>query len=1082
MVFSFISQISNSISAYTKGPIRSVIGAILNKEVVNTKNIKPTIGPRIADVTLQTASYGRMIPIVYGTIKLAGNVIWASEISEHRHDQYRRTGKFRGKSLISSSFSYSISLAIAICEGEVDEILRVWADDQLMDPKKWNYRFYLGSEDQMPDHLMEASQGIGNTPAYRGLCYVVIENLALHNFGNRVPNFVFEVKRIVKAKNTTGENPLEERIKSMVIIPGSGEFVYDTKVQTKVLSNYANYGERYNIEKSRINQNNREGEADALLSLKQLNETCPNLEWVAPVVNWFTSSLDARSCKVLPGVEYNNSTTSPDVWSVGGFTRQSAHQILKNKFSSPIYGGTPNDISILRYLDELKSYGYKIMFYPMLLVDKYEKPWRGKITGVPEDVESFFNQYNKFILHYARLVKDRVDAFLIGSEMIGLTKIKDKHNNFPAVDALINLAKEVKNILGNTVKISYAADWSEYHHCEGGWYNLDKLWASDFIDFVGIDAYFPLTNLQSSFYEEEPIINGWKSGEGYDYYYEDPERLIKKDLSKEYAWKNIEYWWSNEHFNPDGNKTAWKPKQKKIWFTEIGFPSVDLASNQPNVFYSPDSIDSSFPIHSKGKVDFVAQRQALSATEKVWRNSEIVEQLFIWTWDARPFPYWPDLLHIWRDGNCWMRGHWVNGKLGLTKLEAVIQDLAARVGIDAKQIRAEELYDYVDGMVLFNQEPVNEIINILKTSYFFETHEDNNFIYFKKKYKVRESILVDHRDIVICDENKKFSIESFLPSLSDKLETVCVHFLNKYKDYLYDIEFSYENISSSSQSSININLPLVLTSEKAKNIADVTLYEKIKNKNNYNYIFTLPSKYLQLLPNDLLIISNTDNNMYLHVQEIRIEDCRIITVVAVEYTKNIYIDAYSTLNQESGSLLLSNEHFDPGTTEVLIINLPKLPFENFISLYIGVFSDDPHWRGALVECPDGGDLVFESKVNIGIILKDNDSILEVQMIKGELFNFAQDEINPYQNLACIGDEVIQFKNIKQESDNVYFLNDVIREMFGSKKSNSNKFILLDKNLKKMQISNELKNSTLKFRVTSIGQNINDYTEIKYEYF
>ncbi len=46
MVFSFISQISNSISAYTKGPIRSVIGSILNKEVVNTKNIKPTIGPR----------------------------------------------------------------------------------------------------------------------------------------------------------------------------------------------------------------------------------------------------------------------------------------------------------------------------------------------------------------------------------------------------------------------------------------------------------------------------------------------------------------------------------------------------------------------------------------------------------------------------------------------------------------------------------------------------------------------------------------------------------------------------------------------------------------------------------------------------------------------------------------------------------------------------------------------------------------------------------------------------------------------------------------------------------------------------
>ena len=153
--------------------------------------------------------------------------------------------------------------------------------------------------------------------------------------------------------------------------------------------------------------------------------------------------------------------------------------------------------------------------------------------------------------------------------MIGITKIKDNNNNFLGVDRLIDLARQVKEIMGDRVKISYAADWSEYHHTDDGWYNLDKLWACDYIDFIGIDAYFPLTNNTQSFYDETQIVEGWESGEGYDYYYEDEYKTIKKPLNAYYAWKNVAHWWSHDHINPDGNKTNWLPKQKKIWFTEI---------------------------------------------------------------------------------------------------------------------------------------------------------------------------------------------------------------------------------------------------------------------------------------------------------------------------------------------------------------------------------------------------------------------------------------------------------------------------------------------------------------------------------
>ncbi len=156
-----------------------------------------------------------------------------------------------------------------------------------------------------------------------------------------------------------------------------------------------------------------------MVSLNQLKTTLPNVKWVSPVVNWYATNLDAGISKILPGVEYQGGkvTVTPDEWKVSNYNRNTAYVISK-KHNQPIYGGTINDMSILRFLDELKNRGYSIMFYPMVLVDEHNKPWRGRIYANNEsDVNNFFDGetgYNQFILHYAKLVKGKVDAFLIG--------------------------------------------------------------------------------------------------------------------------------------------------------------------------------------------------------------------------------------------------------------------------------------------------------------------------------------------------------------------------------------------------------------------------------------------------------------------------------------------------------------------------------------------------------------------------------------------------------------------------------------------------------------------------------------------
>jgi hypothetical protein len=89
------------------------------------------------------------------------------------------------------------------------------------------------------------------------------------------------------------------------------------------------------------------------------------------------------------------------------------------------------------------------------------------------------------VLHVAKLaqVAGGVDAFVIGSELRGVTTVRDSAAHFPAVDALVTLAGDVRGLLGSATTITYAADWSEYRGHQPAddsgdvFFHLDPLWA-----------------------------------------------------------------------------------------------------------------------------------------------------------------------------------------------------------------------------------------------------------------------------------------------------------------------------------------------------------------------------------------------------------------------------------------------------------------------------------------------------------------------------------------------------------------------------------------------------------------------------
>jgi hypothetical protein len=137
-----------------------------------------------------------VIPRVFGRMRVGGVVIWATDFKEESRTTRQGGGKGGGGGGAKvTEYFYSASFAVALCEGPITGIGRVWADGKLLALEGVTMRVHLGTEDQEPDPAIAAIMGADATPAYRGVAYVVFEDLPLERFGNRLPQLSFEVFR-----------------------------------------------------------------------------------------------------------------------------------------------------------------------------------------------------------------------------------------------------------------------------------------------------------------------------------------------------------------------------------------------------------------------------------------------------------------------------------------------------------------------------------------------------------------------------------------------------------------------------------------------------------------------------------------------------------------------------------------------------------------------------------------------------------------------------------------------------------------------------------------------------------------------
>lgn len=1112
--------------------IGTLAGAIVDRALFSASGqSRPLQGPRLSSLKLTTSLEGAPVPRVYGRARLGGQIIWALDFIEQVSTSGGGKGALAsgggggGGGTAKITYSYYATFAVGLCEGVIAGLRRVWADGQELDLSTVSYRLYTGTETQLPDSLIVSDLSADLAPAFRGLAYIVFDQLPINGYGRRIPQLSFEVLRPVDSATSL--------LEAVVMIPGSGEFVYGTTSVTTTGANSEQVSE---------NVHTLSGSTDFVASTTDLIQSLPTVKSVSLSVGWFGSSLSAADCRISPAVEISLKATSPSSWQVAGLTRSSA-PVVSSYAGAPAYGGTPSDDTVIAAVGYLHSQGLGVTLNPFLFMDipggntlpdpyggaaQAPYPWRGRITlrqapgvsgstdktaAAAAEIAAFVGTaqasdftiagstviysgsdgwtYRRFILHNAflALAAGGVESFLIGSELRGLTTVRSASGTYPFVAALVQLAADVKSILGPATKVTYAADWSEYfgHQPADGsgdvYFHLDPLWSSPSIDMIGLDVYWPLADWRDapghldaasgapSTYDLAYLKSNIRGGEGFSWYYRSPaDRLaqnrtpITDGLGKPWVfrYKDLAGWWQNQHFNrPAGVEsaapTAWVPQSKPFWLMEIGCPAIDKGANEPNAFPDPKSSEANTPYFSTGIRDDLIQRRYLTAlleglnpsapgsvpganpVSSVYGAPMIdLAHAYVYAWDARPYPAFPGAAVIWSDAANWQTGHWLNGRIDAAPLDQLVATLLTDYGFSAADSSA--LTATCSGYVVDSLMSPREAIQPLELAYFIDSIESGGEIVFRPR---GAAPLAASLDVSALVETKPGSdlLTLVRGQETDLPASTKIKYVSGESDYRRAVAES-KRIATRSGRVAQADVPVVLEAFAAQGIANSWLYETWATREKAT--FSLPLSQLALEPGDIVSVSTPTRPFLLRITGITERGTR--EAEALSFWQGVYDRTGAAVRQD---LVPATPLV--GQPSVVMLDLPLLTGTEPPSAGYVAVRESP-WPGsiAIYRSPETSGYALEAVAATpsvtGTTLSalpagptsrlDRATILRVVLDQGTLTSASELSVFAGSNAIAVenanGDfEVIQFETATLVAPSTYDLSLLLRGQAGT---------------------------------------------------
>lgn len=936
----------------------------------------PIQGPRLADLKVQVSLYGGMVPRVYGSMRIAGNVVWSSDIVETATTAVVSTGGGGGgkgggggggaTTQTQTTYSYSVNLVIAVCEGSITGIRKIWADGKLIynlaadasvdtmvasNQQVPHIRIYTGTETQTADALMEAAEGAGNVPGYRGTAHVVLEDFQLADYGNRIPNFEFEVVANGTSEAMTvaeyydtglgvgimGSGTTLLRDGYLIHPGGAGEYV--TNVYSKVLVRYVT--EAYG------NIIGRTREKNALVS----NAT--NLWFIDPDGPITTYTLSGAASVGQNGGAWQRSVAR--IYAVGDSTTPARFYVVD------LVGSTATCTLVAAV--------------KMSAIDRYSA---GNITGRIYGLGSsayfggsftFLGYYNEASGGYVQIRNDIVIRALCVTRSGELWALQGGANNS---HKLLNLDPDDGSTLATVLLTGVSATAS----VSGG---------SIFEGFDGVLSV--ATNLTS----------------GSDF------GVLRVDPVSE----------------------------------TVLASTGDIASVAAAVFgITDDDIIVTSRVGNTDAVGLIERGIRITATAPT--------------------------------------------------VGSVVTSICGLVGLSAADINIAALTETVDGYVIANRGPARGMIEPLMVAYFFDAVESDNKVKFVARGGA-SAVTIPEADLAARADEIEATPDAAVLTRRQEVELpveVNVVYPNKANGYQFGQQASRRLITSAKDAQ-TIQLPIALSDDKARQIADAVMYSAWCGRETLE--FQTAREYLKYEPTDVVSVVKGAATLIVRLTRKDEGANGVIRWQAALEDSSTYTQTISGV----GSDLTDQTVGINGPTLLECMDIPLLrDADDDAGFYGAVAGYAASWRGAvLYSSKDQGatwDAIFGgtflTAAAIGVAqtalgdftrpgVFDEGGSVDVQLIAGSLASATRAQVLDNANVCLLGSEILQFRTATLIGTSQYRLTGLLRGRKGTEWATAShavgdRFVLLSSTtVKRIAQSTADLNVERQYKPISIGNTI-----------
>ncbi len=532
------------------------------------------------------------------------------------------------------------------------------------------------------------------------------------------------------------------------------------------------------------------------------------------------------------------------------------------------------------------------------------------------------------------------------------------------------------------------------------------------------------------------------------------------------------------------------PQFDGAWVDEIGCAAVNKATNEPNKFLDPKSSESTLPDYSNGLRDELIQRQYLRAVLGYWNdpahnpvsgvyNAPMIDmgRVYVWAWDARPYPWFPNVDEMWSDGPNYRRGHWINGRVSGRTLASVVAEICERSALSSYDVSG--LFGFVRGYIAPDVSDARRSLQPLMMAYGFDAIERDGVLVFRNRDGAR-AVTLDISQLAL-HEDLGFEVTQSRSSQAEMSGRVRLNFVEADGDYRNIAEEAVlpdEDTHAVAESEV----PILLTRPEGRQAVERWLSEARVSRDAVR--FALPLSQQALGAGDVVILPSDTGPTTLRIDRVEQTSHQLIDAVRIE--PEVYHPADFPDDPTPSRRFVASGPVLPLFLDLPLIHGGEVPHAPYLAVTSDPWPGDVAVYDAIEDAGYTLNTLVGTASTVGITLNavgqapsglfDLGTAIDVRLTTGALSSVSEVGLLGGANLAAIGSgdpdgwEVIQFKTADLIAPGVWRLRHLLRGQLGSDALAPSilgagaYFVLLDGTPRQIDLPQSLRRQERHFRI------------------